>query len=210
MTKFSSLFLLALSLTLLPQMATAQQKAKVANPTSSQHNWEGFYAGINGGYMNGSAIDQDGTISKNIDGGFGGTQLGYDWQGENSVYGIVADFDLSTAAHDYTSYKVSHSYIGSIHGRVGQLLTDDLLLYGLAGLALSDATNQWSGYQANTKHGWGYVVGAGLEKMIAGRTSLFVEYRYDYINKVEFDAAYTGYSAISDGNELRVGINFRL
>ena len=208
MTKFSSLFLLALSLTILPQMASAQQKAKIANPTSSQQNWEGFYAGINGGYMMGWYQKADGTTDTGVNGGFGGVQFGYDWQVGQSVYGIVADYDLSTAYRDYDSYQASHSYIASIHSRIGQLIAPDALVYGLAGLSFSD-TKDASGGDSDVKHGWGYTVGLGFEKFIAERTSLFTEYRYSHLNKVEFGGAFTGNSAICDGNEFRIGINFR-
>lgn len=208
MTKLTSVFVFALTFLLIPQVVSAQQKAKTPLTISNQPNWEGFYAGVNGGYMMGWYQKADGTTDTGVNGGFGGIQFGHDWQSGQTVYGVVGDYDLSTAYRDYGTYQSSHSYIASLHGRIGQLIAPDTLVYGLAGFSFSDAKDA-SGGDSDVKHGWGYTVGLGFEKFIMEKTSIFTEYRYSHINKVEFGGAFTGNSAISDGNEFRIGLNFR-
>src|ERR1700745_3099832 len=60
-------------------------------------NWAGFYVGINGGYgFNGQdpAANPDvkglGTMKLSPEGGFGGGQIGYNFQSGNLVYGVEA------------------------------------------------------------------------------------------------------------------------
>ena len=171
-------------------------------------SWEGFYVGANGGYMFGAAQLVDGSTDTGVDGAFGGFQLGYDWQSGSSVYGLAADYDLSSASRNFVGYQDSHTYIGSVHGRFGQLITPDLLIYALGGVAFSDAKDT-SGEFSDTQNGLGYTIGAGLEKILVDRISLFAEYRYDRMNKVEFGGVFTGLSAICDGHELRMGLNFK-
>jgi len=192
----------------LTNIAIAQQKS---NPVSTVNpdKWQGFYGGVSVGYMMGWYQKADGTTDTGVNGALGGVQFGYDWQSGQTVYGVVVDYNASSASRDYAAYTSSHSYVASIHGRAGQLIAPDVLLYGLGGIVFSD-TKDVSGGASDVQHGWGYTIGAGIEKFIAERTSLFSEYRYHYLNKVEFDGAFTGNSAICEGNAIRVGINFRI
>jgi outer membrane immunogenic protein len=188
--------------------AWAKEKPATPVAVTADPSWQGFYSGANGGYMMGAAKLADGSTDTGVNGAIAGVQFGYDWQNGSTVYGLAADYDFSNASRDFGSYKDSHSYVASLHGRFGQLLAPDVLVYALGGLTFSDVKDTASGL-SDTQQGWGYTVGAGIEKLISHRTSVFAEYRYDYLNKVDFSGSFAGNSAICDGNELRVGINFR-
>jgi outer membrane immunogenic protein len=199
---FSALLLLAFFC--FPHLALAQQKTATTVAQIAHSKWEGFYVGINGGYSSNWAVDQTGAESDDIAGWLVGVQIGHDWQADKTVFGLVADFDSSTASNDYGTYKVSSSYLASVHGRLGQLMNDATLVYVLAGVAFSDLTDQWSGSVSNTQNGLGYTVGGGIEEMVSDHISLFGEYRFNHINKVEFSGIYNGTTAIVDGNEFGV------
>ena len=92
--------------------------------------------------------------------------------------------------------------------RFGQLITPDLLIYAIGGVTFSDAKHTSGGF-SDTQNGLGYTIGAGLEKILIDRVSLFAEYRNDRMNKLEFGGAFTGLSGIPDGRELRIGLTIK-
>jgi outer membrane immunogenic protein len=135
-------------------------------------NWTGFYIGANGGYAwrNRSVsfnpadsatagvfnvIDDSTVPNANFDirGGFGGFQLGYNWQFDPRwVAGLETDLDLgdikgsgtssnvisvgpfgSTSAIAAASEKIK--WFGTVRGRLGVLVTNEVLLYGTGGFA---------------------------------------------------------------------------
>ena len=67
-------------------------------PVPVAYNWSGFYAGIHGGYGWGdiNANLAGFTGSREIDGFFGGGQIGWNWQAAGSpwVWGIEADISF--------------------------------------------------------------------------------------------------------------------
>ena len=70
-------------------------KAPVAAPV---YSWTGFYLGLNGGYSWGrSSTDFTvtggtvGSVSRDLNGGLGGGQIGYNWQVQTFVFGVELD-----------------------------------------------------------------------------------------------------------------------
>src|SRR5215475_6180515 len=85
--------------------------------------WNGLYGGINGG---GGESTNGGDLSPS--GGFGGGQIGYNWQGlfglsSSWVLGIEADIQGSgisdSAVIGNTSVESSLNWFGTVRGRVG-------------------------------------------------------------------------------------------
>ena len=62
-------------------------------------DWSGFYAGVNGGY----AFNSQNHPAMKDEGGFGGGQIGYNWQGAllspHVVLGVEADFQGAGIDH---------------------------------------------------------------------------------------------------------------
>ena len=150
-----------------------------APPINPRYNWSGFYVGAHGGYAAGSTttatfdpatystlvpdirVSRDGTtapfgLSAAPKGGFGGIQIGYNWQAVGSpwVFGIEADAsfgrlraedakpfavvaDFSEGDADYTGVARLHQTIdafGTVRGRIGHA-ADTLLIYATGGFA---------------------------------------------------------------------------
>lgn len=205
-------------------------KAPVAMP----YSWTGFYVGLNGGYGWKSdptlSLSDTGTTGEfsNISGApvtyglgglVGGVQAGYNWQvNQNWLLGLETDFSGGKisgsgqssflSAGDGTFNVNAHSevdWFGTVRGRVGYLISPDLLWFGTGGLAygsvktraaLVNATMNGAFLNAgslgflcgpigseclvgdSSKVQTGYVVGAGFEYAFARSMSLKVEYSY--------------------------------
>ena len=117
-------------------------------------SWAGFYLGVHGGYGWGNN-DFSAVLSTNpllavggikSRGALYGGQAGYNWQYGRGVAGVELDFSAagingSTASSsaqgistDFDSRSDQIKYLGTARARLGWLLTDNVLLYGTAGL----------------------------------------------------------------------------
>ena len=147
-------------------------------------NWSGLYAGVNGGY---------GEVSENtnINGGFGGGQIGYNIQRGNIVFGGEADIQ---GANITTSGAPSVDYFGTVRARAGYAI-DRALVYGTGGFAYGGSNN------SNTAHntGDGWVAGGGVEYKLNPTWSVKGEYQH-----LEFtsDTPKTGIDT------FRIGVNY--
>jgi outer membrane immunogenic protein len=183
-----------------------------------EFRWTGFYVGGNGGY--GWAADphnityNSGDVSGGPDasGGFGGGQIGYNWQGVFSrdiVVGIEADIqgaDISDTLHGTTSGGISGfvrqdlDWFGTVRGRVGWAW-DRALIYGTGGFAYGEVDDRSVGSGLgetitlrDDSDRTGYVVGGGVEYAIASNISMKIEYQF-----IDFgDERLTGTSEPSD------------
>jgi outer membrane immunogenic protein len=188
-------------------------------PVAACCSWSGMYIGINGGYGF-SADDQAVVVTETVQaapptisssgvfgsldaaGGFGGLQVGYNFQNGGWVFGIEADFqasDISDDAHGFipnwlpgglnatvdSSTKVG--WFGTLRPRLG-LAWDRTLVYATGGFAwggvkhsLRFVDNFGFTAQDNSSNSQaGYVVGAGVEHMFNCCWS--VKFEYQYIN----------------------------
>lgn len=202
--------------------------------------WTGFYVGGNGGYAwaaNPGNITYNGVdVSGGPDasGGFGGGQIGYNWQGAFSpsvVLGIEADIqgaDISDTLHGTTTGGITGSvtqdldWFGTVRGRLGWAW-DQTLIYATGGFAYGRVENRSSGtgggetiFLKSDSDQTGYVVGGGVEHFIASNVSFKIEYQYVNLG----DDRMTGFSEPSDVavrsspidasfHTVRVGLNFK-
>src|ERR1700726_387815 len=118
------------------------------------NSWAGFYLGAHGGYGWGNN-DFSAVLSANpffavggikSRGALYGGQAGYNWQYGRGVAGVELDFSAaaingSAAASsvqgiftDFDSRSDEIKYLGTARARLGWLPTDNVLLYGTAGL----------------------------------------------------------------------------
>ena len=90
--------------------SAADMYSPASGPAYVGVNWSGFYAGVNGGYAF-DAWDRKGGMEDN--GGFGGGQIGYNWQGRsNLVLGVETDFEGSAIDHSRAGTLTWHSGAG--------------------------------------------------------------------------------------------------
>jgi outer membrane immunogenic protein len=184
-------------------------------------NWCGWYVGANGGYGWGNStgnIDPNfpnvfgaaaavasGFIPSNLavrpQGGFGGGQIGYNWQSAQWVWGLEADIQGSAIKNNSTvlfapagvvgsttTTSDNLNWFGTARLRAGVLASPNLLLYGTGGLAYGHvgenvaivgnpaASALFVGSGSQTRLGWS--AGAGAEWMVTNNISLKAEYLF--------------------------------
>jgi outer membrane immunogenic protein len=131
----------------------------------------------------------------------------------------------------FNSNKSLLTWLGTVRGRAGYLIRDDILLYGTAGMAYGNLTASGASWLAitvdeqalaalgqydSTDIGW--TAGAGLEYAVAKNWSLKAEWLYvgfgdkTYgISPIPFAATY-GFNATvnNDIQLIKTGINYRI
>ncbi len=183
-------------------------------------NWSGWYAGVNGGY--GWADNtQFGLVVANPQGvkpqgGFGGGQIGYNWQiSPNWIFGVETDLQGSGIEQTVTSqpfgdqYTTKLDWFGTFRGRVGYAFTSvPLLIYGTGGLAYGELkelspTSPLIGtpYSFNDTV-TGYAVGGGAEWKFTPQWSAKVEYQYINLGKHDPISAGGGPLNITPGSSF--------
>jgi outer membrane immunogenic protein len=170
--------------------------------------WTGFYIGGNFGYAFGGndevsvTSDVEGTVDDldeiELQGIFGGGQIGYNAQWEALVIGAVADIEAADINDDFT-----HNFViegnddqvraeanidvwGTLRARLGMAF-DSVLIYGTGGLAWASVdydlrannfTTGGSGKIDSSETRVGWTVGGGVEWAIDDNWSFGAEYLY--------------------------------
>jgi outer membrane immunogenic protein len=163
-------------------------------------NWTGFYAGLHAGYGWGDSSGLD------PDGGFGGGQIGYNWQfSPNWVWGVEADVSGADLSDRVAGIGVKTNVFGTARVRLGYTV-DRMMVYGTGGFAWADTKN-WAGGSSDKQANYGWTIGAGLEYAFAPNWSTKLEYLYADYGRDDYN--------IPGGNGLelktstvKVGINY--
>jgi outer membrane immunogenic protein len=203
--------------------AMAADMAVKARPMAAPvavYNWTGWYVGVNGGYawddstgnLNAfttaagsdftAAVAAGGTprfLGAKHEGGFGGAQVGYNWQMSNWLFGLEADIQGADIGKTSTTVFLGGGgiapsvstgrdhldWFGTVRGRVG-VTANNVLFYGTGGLAYggvqTSITNvftpgtagTFAGSSSDTRFGW--AAGAGVEWGFAPNWSVKGEY----------------------------------
>ena len=198
------------------------------------YDWSGFFVGLNGGY--GFAGDEtislkpgfhDNAGSLDLNGLFGGAQVGANWQSGNWVLGAQADVQLSDIVDadrrladgvEFQS-KGSVDWFSTVRLRTGYAV-DNLLIFGTGGLALggvdykvhtvddpSAAINLSDGYTAS-----GWTAGGGVEWGFSANSSAKIEYLYTDLGKKEIGSSLSDdsyFKASPSFQSIRMGVDFR-
>lgn len=196
--------------------ADIQRRVAVPARTSTvvveqAYNWTGSYVGLVGGYGwgNSSFSAPLASNSSNLSGGtFGGT-VGYNWQVNQTVFGLEGDIAWSnirgSGACGALSCSVRNNWLGTARGRLG-FAAGNFMPYVTGGLAFGDIKTSVSGFSdaSSTKAGW--TLGAGVEAALAGPWTAKLEYLY-------VDLGRGGSIGSSDAsfktNIVRAGLNYR-
>jgi outer membrane immunogenic protein len=190
-----------------------------AAPYLQASTWTGAYVGLHAGYAWGTGTSSFGGFTggdTDIDGGFGGGQIGYNWQapGANWVLGVEADVSGGDIGFNETipggSESTSINVMGTVRGRLGFLVTPQTLIYGTGGFAWARNTVDINvpgvivASSSATHTGW--AAGAGIEHAFAPNWTARLEYLHtDYGTETYFNSP-VGLSA--DTDQVRVGINY--
>jgi outer membrane immunogenic protein len=190
--------------------------------------WAGFYAGANGGY-GWRQINEHGSVGGDpgeLSGGFGGGQIGYNWQHNHVVFGIETDLQGAGISHSFVNTmgapnvdtRQDIDFFGTVRGRLGYSI-GQTLLYGTAGFAYGGVKDQ-----ANLSNGLnvkrdetetGFVAGVGLEYKFNPRWSFKTEYQYIDLGSEKLVGSANGFNFASpdiDSNihTVRFGLNYHL
>jgi outer membrane immunogenic protein len=207
--------------------------ARAADPSmrgSAPYDWNGPFFGmsiaVGLGQTRHAASFGDITPTFDLTGGTYGLGLGYNWQAGTVLYGIDADFSVSTvrgtsgylAAPAGFLAETSQRWLTTYRGRVGYV-RDSWMFYLTAGGATSDikiiATEPGAGIATETKARWGWTAGVGVE---AGRIHSFTvkaEYLFvDFNNPGYFSPGPPGFINRSGGvpvyeHIFRLGLNHK-
>ena len=164
--------------------------------TAAQADWDGWYGGLSAGYLWGDvshAFDNgapggDSAPSGGLLGGF----VGYDFQKNNTVYGVELGGEFGNADGLYNEPAAATSSGSSdvnglvqLRGRVGVVQPmgqKDALFFLTGGFATADMdfTGGPLGDFANKSSDWmnGWTVGLGVEVEMSDRAKLRFEYSY--------------------------------
>lgn len=184
-------------------------------------SWTGIYVGGNVGYGWGST---HGTAANplpgnfDIDGGLAGLQIGANYQMQNWVLGIEADYQWADIDGSNTvgafadSAKVSR--FGTVRGRLGYAW-DRWMVYGTGGWAFNARTRYSfvtpaAATDAHNLSGW--AAGAGLEYAFAPNWSAKVEYLHVDLDQRDYGGLGCLAGACRVGTDIdtvRLGVNYR-
>jgi outer membrane immunogenic protein len=178
------------------------------------NTFSGFYVGAHIGGAFGARDDDQ------VDGVIGGGQVGYNWQIQNWILGIEGQFSGSGAKGDWSwpgvvSASTDLNWLGSVTGKVGYVVGNNVMVYGKGGVAFADydysvTVGNLSASDSKTRTGW--TVGGGAEWMFAPAWSAMVEYQYydfgsDSFN-FNFPAANVAQDIDSGIHTVKAGVNY--
>jgi outer membrane immunogenic protein len=168
-------------------------------------NWSGFYVGAMGGYGWTQTVSLQGeNFSDELNGGFGGGTIGYNWQmGSPWVFGLEVDAAGASIKKSAFGAEDKIDAFGSVTGRVGYA-ADAVLIYAKGGFAWANNKVSVPGLSESKTHA-GWTIGAGLEYMFAPAWSVKAEYMYadfgkeTYLNTFDIGA---------DLHTVKAGVNY--
>jgi outer membrane immunogenic protein len=212
---------------------------------ASFYSWTGGYVGFNLGYGGGKAkhpfsvTDTTGTLASgslnmNSSGFLGGVQAGWNFQADQIVYGVEADFqggnvkgetnisaNVPGAGALDAAIGTKLNWYGTVRARLGYTATDRFLVYATGGLAYGEtksyAKGDLGGAAFNesvkkTKTGW--TVGAGAEYAVTDNWTVKSEYLYTDLGKANVFSDTIGGADVNidrkfNFHTVRVGFNYK-
>lgn len=174
------------------------------------YDWSGFYVGAQGGYVWTNLDLPSGFGDEDFDGGTLGLHAGFNAQNGNLVYGIEADVNYTWNSNDYLvsgfDVEVGTDWAASVRGRLGYAL-DRTLIYGTAGLAITNGYVDVSGVGDESETFTGWTVGAGVEHAFTDNWTARIEYRYSDYGSEDFGLGFGDFDLTE--HAVRVGVSYR-
>jgi outer membrane immunogenic protein len=211
-------------------------------PVYAAPDWSGWFAGVNGGgwFSNTQDINYFVVDAGLVDrgsfhsgGGFGGGQIGFNWQQGQLVYGLEADIQgagdqgkfgqISTPDNVIAGRgKDELVFFGTVRGRLGYAF-GSTLLYATGGFAYGDVSRRIDLYGgaatfARDRTDVGFAVGGGIEYLFSPAWSVKAELQVIDLGSEELKGTAPGFwgrSTSTNGLDelygtLRVGVNYHV
>jgi len=216
------------------QSVQAADVADIVAEPPLVYDWTGFFVGLNGGYgfTDGQTIHvkpnfHDKAGSLDLNGLFGGAQVGANWQSGNWVVGAEADLQLSDIVDSdrqnanglVFSSKGAVDWFSTVRLRTGYAI-DNIMIFGTGGLATAGADykvrtvddpaaalNLSDSYMAT-----GWTAGAGVEWGFSANSSAKIEYLYTDLGRKEIGSGLSDdsyFKAAPGFQSIRMGVDFR-
>lgn len=167
--------------------------------------------------------------SLDVSGPAAAVSLGYRWQRGNFVFGPELSVDFGSVEDDYEvtpggsaftdGGKSEVNHIVSLKLKAGSLMGDRTLVYGLAGVAYGDFTytiGAGDGAESVDYDKTRYVLGAGVERKLGDRLSVFGEWNYFNFGKTDvfFPSAEGSDSGVQtvatpEHHRIKLGVNYQ-
>jgi outer membrane immunogenic protein len=214
----------------------------VKAPAATVYDWTGFYIGVNAGVGVGRdytrlAIPGGASFEAsylNPQGGFGGGQVGYNWQVPNSffgglVFGVEADIQGTGMRDNFScligclpgqnlNYNQKLDWFGTVRGRVG-IATGPVLTYLTAGWAygsvkttVTETVGTTAAFVSSQNRG-GWTWGSGVEASLGGNWTGKIEYLWftlgDRLDAFTLNGFPQAMSTDVREQIFRVGLNYR-
>jgi outer membrane immunogenic protein len=221
-SKIVTLLIAAFSLGLVQAASAADMPTKAPMaPVAIPYNWTGFYVGIEGGggWARSTQTDTAGTTSGsyNQNGALVGGTVGYNWQMNNWVLGLEADWAWAningTAAVAVCAVPGCFTNLqsfGTGRGRLGYAW-DRWLVYATGGAAwghIKVGQDSCVGLVCGTRDQVGWTIGGGIEAFILPKWSAKLEYLYaDFGNHTYYNPG-LAVNATEKVNIFRAGVNY--
>jgi len=229
------IFGIAAIATLVATPAPAEPQSLPAIP---DWNWTGIYLGGNAGYGGTSGastftINQNGGFSSfpglNAKGGFGGGQIGVNYQISWLVVGVEADAEAASVKDSVNNIlgnpnnpalnaSARVSSFETLRGRVG-LAFGQVLVYATGGAAQANIDNFWiinnafAAHRSGDVHG--SVWGTGMEIGLSKNWPVKLEYQYFHVGNFSLSAPapagpITNTPYTNNFATVRFGLNYRI
>lgn len=186
-------------------LGTSAHAADATVDTYVPYDWSGVYVGAQAGGAWGKA--DDGAESVNLSGGAIGAYVGANWQAGNWVFGLEGDVNYTNSDGNYMpGVETGVEWQGALRGRLGYAV-DRVLLYGTAGLAITQAYIDAPPILDEKETLTGWTVGAGVEYAITRNWTTRIDYRYSDYGGTDF-----GFGASEvDFTEhaVRIGVGYK-
>lgn len=209
-------------------VALSVASANAADLIDPPYDWSGFYLGGNAGiaFLDGDARITVGGAQTNFDlsdtGFTFGVQAGYNWQHDNLVLGVEADFNFLDVGDNGTApgattgaFKLDSDWFATVRARLGYA-DDATLYYATGGLALMDADLRVTPIVAaavgtpvtDSEVLWGFAIGGGIEHAFSERWSAKAEYLYMNFEAESLTAPPATARVEPELHVVRVGVNY--
>ena len=150
--------------------------------------WQSTYIGLHIGQ--GEAGSVDGFVA--------GAHIGRNWQSGQIVYGLEADVSYADISESFGAFEASIDFMATARGRLGYLITPNLLVYGTArfGIVGGSGSVNIAGFgRSGNDTETDFVYGLGVEGKFSDKLSARIEYLA--FGDLDIDV-------------VRVGLNYRL
>ncbi|MDD7909738.1 MULTISPECIES: outer membrane protein [Pseudovibrio] len=173
------------------------------------YDWSGAYVGASAGYAHLRGQDRFDS-SSGYDGAVGGLYAGYNYVYQDVFIGAEIEGNLwGFSGHSSSGLDLDSDYLLAAKVRAG-IIWEYILAYVDAGVATSrisaENPNFGGGSDSNQMTGW--MVGGGVEAMVADNLSLRLDYQHIDFGSDTFRIGSTSFSEDVTSDIVRIGITY--